>query len=312
MSESQDIITKRHDRSQVVEYNNPFFPCFATNPYFPADKTFYATEHWHEDLEYLYVLDGELEYCVNGEKMILHADEGILVNSKRIHSNHSVPGVHCAFYCAITHPSLLCPSKYMEQTYVNPLIDSHSFDYLLLKKNDWTASIIEELKKLFHYQDPKTVELEIFEASVRICKTIYQHVQVNPPKTEAPSFNMGTFKTMMIFIQEHYMEKISLEDIAKSGNVGKTLCAKLFKKYVSKTPGDYLIHYRIQKSIELLTDTNMSTTEISYATGFSSASHYTKTFRELMGCTPLKYRNENPKYEYEYCLIPSSKNRGAK
>ena len=101
------------------------------------------------------------------------------------------------------------------------------------------------------------------------------------------------------------MEKISLEDIARAGNVGKTLCAKLFKKYVSKTPGEYLIFYRIQKSIELLTDTNMSTTEISYATGFSSASHYTKTFRELMGCTPLKYRKENPKYEYEYCLIPS-------
>ena len=132
-------------------------------------------------------------------------------------------------------------------------------------------------------------------------------MQINPPVAEVPSINVGTFKTMMIFIQEHYMEKISLEDIAKAGNVGKTLCAKLFKKYVSKTPGEYLIFYRIQKSIELLTDTNMSTTEISYATGFSSASHYTKTFRELMGCTPLKYRKGNPKYEYEYCLIPTAR-----
>ena len=307
MIESQDIIAKRHDGSQVVEYNNPFFPCFAANSYFTADKTFYATEHWHEDLEYLYVLAGELEYSVNGEKIMLHTGEGILVNSKRIHSNRSVPGVHCAFYCAITHPSLLCPSRYMEQTYVKPLIGSHSFDYLLLKNDDWTVSIIEELKRLFDYRDPKTVELEIFEASVRICKIIYQHVQVNPPGIEAPSFNVGTFKTMMIFIQDHYMEKISLEDIAGAGNVGKTLCAKLFKKYVSKTPGEYLIFYRIQKSIELLTDTNMSTTEISYATGFSSASHYTKTFRELMGCTPLKYRKKNPKYEYEYCLIPSGR-----
>ena len=307
MIEWQDVIAKRHDGSQVVQYNNPFFPCFAANPYFPADKTFYATEHWHEDLEYLYVLDGELEYSVNGENIILHSGEGILVNSKRIHSNRSVPGVHCAFYCAITHPSLLCPSKYMEQTYLNPLIGSHSFDYLLLKNDDWTVFIIEELKRLFNYQDPKTVELEIFEASVRICKIIYKHMQINSPTTEAPSFNVGTFKTMMIFIQDHYMEKISLEDIARAGNVGKTLCAKLFKKYVSKTPGEYLIFYRIQKSIELLTDTNMSTTEISYATGFSSASHYTKTFRELMGCTPLKYRKGNPKYEYEYCLIPTAR-----
>lgn len=132
-------------------------------------------------------------------------------------------------------------------------------------------------------------------------------MQINPPAVEAPFFNVETFKTMMIFIQEHYMEKISLEDIAKAGNVGKTLCAKLFKKYVSKTPGEYLIFYRIQKSIELLTDTNMSTTEISYAAGFSSASHYTRTFRKLMGCTPLKYRKGNPKYEYEYCLIPTAR-----
>ena len=306
MSEKRDIITKRHDRSQVVQYNNPLFECFAANPYYTSDQTFYATEHWHEDLEYLYVLDGEMEYNVNGEKIMLHTGEGILVNSKRIHSNRSVPGVHCAFYCAITHPSLMCPTKYIEQTYVNPLTDSHSFDYLLLRKDDWTVCIIEELKNLFQYQDPKTIELEILEASVRICKKLYQHVQITTSYMEtSTSPDIGTFKTMMLFIQDHYMEKISLEDIANAGNVGKTLCAKLFKKYVSRTPGEYLIFYRIQKSIELLTETNMSTTEISYATGFSSASHYTKTFRELMGCTPLKYRKENPKFQYEYCLIPS-------
>ena len=304
MIESQDIITQRHDRSQIIQYNNPLFQCYAVNPFFPKDKSFYVTEHWHEDLEYLYVIDGELEYTVNGEKNILHAGEGILINSKRIHSNRSVPGSHCAYYCAITHPSLMCPSKYIEQTYVNPIIDSHSFDYILLREDDWTSAIIEEMKRLFNYQDAKTVELEILEASVRICKTIYKNMHLAKPNVEAPSLNVGTFRDMMFFIQDHYMEKISLDDIANSGNVGKTLCAKLFKKYVAKTPGEYLIHYRIQKSIEMLTETNMSTTEISYATGFSSASHYTKTFREVMGCTPLKFRNENARYEYEYCLIP--------
>jgi AraC-like DNA-binding protein len=100
------------------------------------------------------------------------------------------------------------------------------------------------------------------------------------------------------------MEKISLEEIAAAGNVGKTLCAKLFKKYTSKTPGEYLIYYRIQKSIELLTKTDLNTTEISYATGFSSASHFTKTFREMMGCTPSKFRNDNSNFAYDYCLIP--------
>ena len=103
------------------------------------------------------------------------------------------------------------------------------------------------------------------------------------------------------------MNKISLDEISYAGNVGKTLCAKIFKKYTSKTPGDYLIYYRIQKSIELLTTTSLSTTEISFSTGFSSASHFTKTFRTLMGYTPLQYRN-NPRNNFEkYCLIPEKK-----
>jgi transcriptional regulator GlxA family with amidase domain len=70
------------------------------------------------------------------------------------------------------------------------------------------------------------------------------------------------------------------------------------------TPWEYLIHYRIQKSIELLTKTDMSITEIGYATGFASASHYTKTFREMMGCTPAKYRKDNSACRSDYFLIP--------
>ena len=87
------------------------------------------------------------------------------------------------------------------------------------------------------------------------------------------------------------MEKLSLDDIAASGNIGKTLCAKIFKKYASKTPGDYLVHYRITKSMEWLSDRNRKITDIALSAGFNSASHYTETFRKLIGCTPNQFRN---------------------
>lgn len=298
-----DKIIIRSDRSQIVEYNNPLFECFAQKSYYAADKTYHVTEHWHEDLEYLYIIEGELEYNVNGKCIILQAGEGIFVNSKRIHSNHSIQGKPCAFYCSIIHPSILCGSKYVEQTYLAPLLRSNSFDYLLLNQNDWTHTIIDEIKELFEDSDEKTFELDILEVSFKIWKNIYKHVETLPVTDEPTSFEISTFKSMILFIQNYYMEKISLEQIADAGNVGKTLCSKLFKKYASKTPGEYLIYYRIQKSIELLTKTNLSITEISYATGFSSASHYTKTFHEMMGCTPLKFRKDNLKNEFDYSLI---------
>lgn len=304
MTNSSDIITTRSDGSQIIEYCNPLFECFAVKSYYASNKTYHVTEHWHEDLEYLYIIDGELKYNVNGKSIILHSGEGICVNSKRIHSNYSIPGKSCAYYCSITHPSLLCNSKYIEQTYMAPLLGSNSFDYILLNRNDWTHIIIDEMERLFEDSDPKIVELDILETSFRIWKTIYKHVELPPITANPASLKIGAFKSMMLFIQDHYMENISLEEIAAAGNMGKTLCSKLFKKYVSKTPGEYLIYYRIQRSIDLLTKTDLSITEISYATGFSSASHYTKTFREMIGCTPSKFRDDNTINVFDYCLIP--------
>lgn len=304
MINMSDIITTRSDRAQIVNYNNPLFECFAVKTYYAPNRTYHVTEHWHEDLELLYVIDGELKYTVNGKSIILHRGEGICVNSKRIHSNHSIPGKSCAYYCSVFHPSLLASSKYIEQTYLTPLLGPNSFDYLLLNHNDWTHIIIDELERLFEESDPKCTELDILETSFRIWKNIYKHVEAPITTNEPASPKIGAFKSMMLFIQEHYNEKISLEDIAAAGNMGKTLCARLFKEYVSKTPGEYLIYYRIQKSIELLTKTDLSITEISYATGFSSASHYTKTFHEMMGCTPLKYRKDNSYHVNDQYLIP--------
>lgn len=309
MINTRDIIT-RSDGSQVLEYNNPLFECYAINPYYTSNRTYSVTEHWHEDLEFLYVVDGEIQFIVNGKSIILHSGEGICVNSRRIHSNHSVPGKSCAYYCGIIHPSLFCPSKYVANTYLEPLISANSFDYLLLNKHDWTSVIVEELAKLFEDPDPKTAELDILAACYRIWSAIYKNIEAPTTTLGTTSHKLATFKSMMLFIQEHYMEKITLEDIAASGNVGMTLCAKLFKKYVNKTPGEYLIYYRIQKSIELLTNTDLSVTEIAYLTGFSSASHYTKTFKDMMDCTPSKFRNDNSKDVFDYCLIPQKELNG--
>lgn len=307
MTNSQDIVTLQNELLQHVPYNNPLFQCYATNAFFPSNNNYYITEHWHDDLEFIYINNGQLEFSVNGNTFILNENEGVLVNSKRIHSNHTIDNKSCGFYCAIMHPDLVCSNKYIEQKFLKPLSSLNSFDYLILRKDDWTKDIIDELTNLFEKANPKTIELEILEASYRICRILFNNMEfVETPNIQTDHY-ITNFKSMILFIQDNYMNKISLDAISYAGNVGKTLCAKIFKKYTSKTPGDYLIYYRIQKSIELLTTTSLSTTEISFSTGFSSASHFTKTFRTLMGYTPLQYRN-NPRNNFEeYCLIPEKK-----
>lgn len=291
MTETRDLITPGEDKLQNINYMNPLFYCFAHKNFYPADVSFNIPEHWHEDIEFLYVISGEMEYSVNGKKIVLHENEGILVPPRRIHSNKSPRGVSCNFYCELLHPTYLCVSPYIEKTYVGPLLGNNSFEYLLLKQDDWTSAIIDEIKNLFQYISTSEFELAILESAFRILRIISKYVEPNMQPEPVSGLYISTFKQMVSYINEHYMEKLSLDDIAFSGNVGKTLCAKIFRKFTQKTPGDYLIHYRITRSMTLLSDSELSVTEIAYATGFNSASHFTKTFKSMIGCTPNKYRN---------------------
>lgn len=292
MTEVRDIVSIRNDFSQIIQYNNPLFELFSCHAYYPASVLSKAAEHWHEDLEFMYISQGEINCMVNGKSIHLNEGEGIFVNAKRIHSNSSIPGKACGFYCSIIHPTLLCSNKYVEQNYIKPLIGMNSIDFIKLTKEDWTGEIIDLILNLFEDTPQKGIELGIIAGLYKIFHLIALHFEMPTNTPGLNSFQLEAFRSMITFIQENYADKISLEDIASSGNVGKTLCAKLFKKYASKTPGEYLIHYRIQRSMDLLVNTDLSTTEISYATGFSSASHYTKTFREQIGITPAKYRKQ--------------------
>lgn len=101
---------------------------------------------------------------------------------------------------------------------------------------------------------------------------------------------INALKSMLSFVQEKYGERISLADIAAAGNVCKSKCCAIFREQLRKSPVEYLNEYRLNKSVELLTNTDKSILEIAYDTGFSNSSYYTEIFGGRFGCTPSQYR----------------------
>ena len=100
-------------------------------------------------------------------------------------------------------------------------------------------------------------------------------------------------KTMMAFIHENYGNKVSLEEIAASANISTRECSRCFRRCIDSSPNEYLTQYRLREAIKLLVESDLSVLEISEVCGFSSASYFTKTFREAMRCTPKEYRDAN-------------------
>mgnify|MGYP000329186003 CR=1 FL=1 len=65
---------------------------------------------------------------------------------------------------------------------------------------------------------------------------------------------------------------------------------RFFKKYTGKTCIQFIKNYRLEKAYNLLKNTDLPVTQISFDVGFSNVSYFCKNFREYCGCSPEQYR----------------------
>jgi len=103
-------------------------------------------------------------------------------------------------------------------------------------------------------------------------------------------YDLGLQRKMVRYIQEHYMDKISLEDIAGSAGISRTKCTSLFKVYTETTPVEYLNSYRLEEAARRLVNEHTPVAEIALACGFSQQSYFGRMFQKEYGMTPLAYR----------------------
>ncbi|MDD4850578.1 MAG: AraC family transcriptional regulator [Gemmiger sp.] len=92
------------------------------------------------------------------------------------------------------------------------------------------------------------------------------------------------------YLDEHYTENLSLNDLAATTHVNKYYLSHEFSREYNISPINYLIRKRIEESKSLLASTNYSISEISNMLGFSSASYFSQSFRRLADMTPAQYR----------------------
>lgn len=96
--------------------------------------------------------------------------------------------------------------------------------------------------------------------------------------------------TSIVFIENHYSEPITVEEMAAAANFSPYHFIRVFKRATGFTPYEYLLKYRINRSKVLLASTSAPISEIARETGFHNASSYIRTFRKFEEKTPMQYR----------------------
>ena len=102
--------------------------------------------------------------------------------------------------------------------------------------------------------------------------------------------NLMSVKKALDFIETHYAENISLEDMAESAGVSPKYFCRYFKEMSDKTPIEYLNYYRIERACEQLAINSVSVTDAALGNGFNDISYFIKTFKKQKGVTPRQYK----------------------
>lgn len=250
--------------------------------------------HWHTELEWTYVVEGEIHYQINEKTYYLKPGQGVLCNSNMLHTGRPGNTEDCHYMSITLHPRLLggYEDSFLQKNYVNWIVENPSISSIFLDPQvEWNREILEGLKEIVRLYEERDGEYDfriyllLMEGWLQVCR----HLQGTPQVMNA-SRNTARLKKILTYIHGHYQEKITLENIAEEINICSSECCRFFKKYMKESLFDYLLDYRVDQSLPLLAKGEYSITEVAAMCGFSNSAYFSKVFRERMGYTPSDYQ----------------------
>ena len=247
--------------------------------------------HFHEEIELIAVLKGELSLLVSGSSLELKTGEGILINSGRIHSFSAENGP-CEMICIMLHPSILSPNAAFAREMVEPRLNDPSAPYLKLRADRFRhREIYEKIKWMHRMERDAHAPLWVTAASAEIWANFCDSEDL--PSTSARHMEEERQAAqLMRYVRAHCAEKLTLPDIAASSDMGQSKCCRLFATYLGESPIEYLTRCRLEKARMLLREVEDPVQDVAVACGFGGGSYFAEAFRARYGISPTEYRKK--------------------
>ena len=152
-----------------------------------------------------------------------------------------------------------------------------------------------EIKEEYFLCEPY-YETAIYSRFMRILVDIGRlHGALKHPVSDASNSRqkdyLDKFLYITNYINEHFAENLSLEQVADLAGFSKYHFTRLFKQYTDTSFYKYLNQKRIDYAKTLLLDPDLPVIDVALQCGFSSLSAFLRMFKQLNNCTPTEFRN---------------------
>ena len=249
--------------------------------------------HFHPEYELVYIggADGIRhvgKHCSNYQQSDL-----VLIGSNIPHMNFDY-GIKTDYRKEVLHIS---PS-FKEQVFKQ--VRELSSIYTLFEQAQQGIAFYGKTKKVVGEQIKALHLLGAFDqfiAVIQILKTLalseeFELLHKQPVYNSSDKKQQQRLQKVYSFIDEHYIRKIKVEEVAQLVNLSKEAFCRYFKKHSGNTFTAFLNQYRISQAKRLLF-AGKNVSEACYGCGFESLSYFNRTFKKISGENPSAFKN-NP------------------
>lgn len=227
------------------------------------------------------VLSGEGELSYDGQNYQLHSGDCVFIDCRKAYSHSTSDNLWSLQWCHFYAPSLPAVYEKYKERGGRPLFHPENIDLF--------TGLLSDLYNLAAMSD--------YIRDMRINEKLGTLLTLLMEQSWHPECMTVSRKRMELIeikkhLDEHYAEKITLDDLAKRFFINKFYLSKIFKETYGTTVNNYLISKRITRAKQLLRFTDMTVDEIGVAVGMGDANYFSRMFRKVEGSSPSEYRKQ--------------------
>ena len=239
----------------------------------------HSVPHTHNHMELFYIVGGKGQFLIQDQLYPVDANNLVIINPNVLHTEVGL-NAQPLEYIVLGIESIELATSETSNGQFSILDQFESVEISGCLRN-----ILREMElKNPGYEDVCQAYMEIL--IIRLMRSTALAV----PTVPQPISTNRQCAAVRRYIDLHFKEPLTLEQLAEEGHMNKYYLSHAFKREYGISPINYMISKRIEESKYLLAETDLSTSQIAQLLGFSSLSYFSQVFRRTQAASPMEYR----------------------
>ncbi|WP_234123077.1 AraC family transcriptional regulator [Clostridium hydrogenum] len=270
----------------VNNFNPQILYVFNSRP----KENYIIDHHCHDFLEFSFVLSGETSYIVND--ILYTVTKGQLM----------------AFNPGVYHSEIVNKYENFNELHIGiKNINIRNFPQNYITKENFLGVFnFKKYEKEFyncctelvkeHAKHEPGYELVLKCLSMKLLILFLRETYSEESRKEIKQCNFelseksNIVKEIISYMNNNYMQNISLYKLSKNMYLSPVYISKIFKEQTGVSPINYLIKIRLEKAVHLLIGTNLSVKTIAKSVGYNDAYYFSKLFKKYYNCSPSRFK----------------------